>query len=224
MGLKSLFLFAVLLRALAVSTVMAAEEEPNECSLNFKGSCYDKIEAMNLKIIAIFVIVVASMASVAIPLFSRYFPAFSSEKPLFSIIKAFASGVILATGFVHVLPDAVECLESNCLPDNPWHKFPFSTFIAMISVVGTLMMDSFSMAVHHWNHTESSAVHASPSLHIHGHGHDHSLTVSEEPTKKGDQLSSNLQRNRVIAMVCVKSLSLSLSPPPPLPLFMIMRM
>ena len=202
MGQKSFFLFAIILGAFAVSAVMAAEEESNECDLNFRGSCYDKAKAMKLKIIAIFVILIASMAGIALPLLSRYFPAFSMEKPLFSIVKAFASGVILSTGFMHVLPDSLADLESPCLPDNPWHEFPFTTFIAMVSAVGTLMMDSFSMAVHHRNDRESSAIHASPSLHIHGHGHDHSLTVSEGPVNKEDQVSSTLKRNRVIAMVC----------------------
>ena len=169
MGLNSLFMLSTV-----ISTVMAAEEEPNECSLNFKGSCYDKIDAMYLKIIVIFVI------------------CYGYQRLCFR--------VILATSFVHVLPDTVECLESTYLPGNPWHKFPFSTFMAMVSAVGTLMMNYFSMAVHHWNYRERSDVHASPSLYIHGREHDHSLTLSGKLTNKGDQLSSNLERNQAIAL------------------------
>ena len=52
-------------------------------------------------------------------------PLSPRKKPLFSIIKAFAYRVILATGFVHVLLDVVECLEFDCLLDNLWHEFPF---------------------------------------------------------------------------------------------------
>lgn len=64
----------------------------------------------------------------------------------FAIVKAFASGVILATGYMHVLPDSFDCLTSPCLPENPWRKFPFTTFIAMLSALMTLMLDSFSMS------------------------------------------------------------------------------
>ncbi|KAK1583009.1 hypothetical protein Q3G72_020197 [Acer saccharum] len=39
-------------------------------------------------------------------------PALSLEKNIFFIIKAFAAGVILASGFIHVLPDAFENLTS----------------------------------------------------------------------------------------------------------------
>ncbi|KAJ0096046.1 hypothetical protein Patl1_16606 [Pistacia atlantica] len=49
--------------------------------------------------------------------------------------QSFASGVILATGYVHVLPDSFDELKSSCLPENPWRKFPFTTFVAKLSAV-----------------------------------------------------------------------------------------
>jgi solute carrier family 39 (zinc transporter), member 1/2/3 len=50
----------------------------------------------------------------------------------------------LATGFVHILPDAFENLTSACLSEHPWRDFPFSCFVAMVTAIGTLMIDSFS--------------------------------------------------------------------------------
>ncbi|CAH2045538.1 unnamed protein product, partial [Thlaspi arvense] len=39
-------------------------------------------------------------------------------------------------------------LTSKCLPEDPWRKFPFSCFIAMVSALSTLMVDSFSMSAY----------------------------------------------------------------------------
>ncbi|CAN1282117.1 Probable zinc transporter 10 [Linum perenne] len=33
-------------------------------------------------------------------------------------------------------------LSSSCLADNPWHKFPFTGFVAMLSALATLLVDS----------------------------------------------------------------------------------
>ncbi|KAK0598791.1 hypothetical protein LWI29_038032 [Acer saccharum] len=111
-------------------------------------------------------------------------------------IKAFAAGVILATGFIHILPDAFESLTSPCLNENPWRRFPFSGFVAMMSAIGTLMIDSFVTGyyrrqhfddhkpklvamVHDHHHTaadEEKADHDQDGL-GHGHGHDHDRHV-----------------------------------------------
>ncbi|CAA6658064.1 unnamed protein product [Spirodela intermedia] len=150
------------------------------------------------------------MGGVSLPLFSRLIPALAPDQKLFVVVKAFASGVILSTGFMHVLPDSLDDLQSECLPDSPWHEFPFSTFIAMLAAVGTLMMDSFSMAVHHRNQRgkvdvveggESPAVQMAPAIHIHGHSHGHFPTVPAAPADKDEEGNATLKRNRVIAQV-----------------------
>ncbi|CAN1133457.1 Zinc transporter 1 [Linum perenne] len=62
--------------------------------------------------------------------------------------KAFAGGVILATGLVHVLPEAVEKLGSPCLSEVPWGKFPFAGFVSMMFCLATLMIESLAVGVH----------------------------------------------------------------------------
>ncbi|KZV29392.1 fe(2+) transport protein 1-like [Dorcoceras hygrometricum] len=86
------------------------------------------------------------MVGVCLPFFSRHIPALRPDKDLFILVKAFASGVILATGYMHVMPDSFDCLTSECLPENPWRKFPFTTFVAMLSAILTLMVDSYAMS------------------------------------------------------------------------------
>ncbi|XWS23034.1 hypothetical protein CRYUN_Cryun29cG0086700 [Craigia yunnanensis] len=116
---------------------------------------------MKLKIIAIVIILLASMIGVCLPLFSRLMPALRPEKDLFTVVKAFASGVILAIGYMHVLPDSFDDLMSECLPENPRRKFPFTTFVAMLSAVMTLMVDSFAMSIYKKHCAEALVVDAS---------------------------------------------------------------
>lgn len=82
----------------------------------------------------------AGTIGVCLPVVGRTFPALSPERNIFFVIKAFAAGVILATGFVHVLPVAFAFLTSECLNPNPWGNFPFAGFIAMMAAVCTLMV------------------------------------------------------------------------------------
>ncbi|MCI37453.1 putative zinc transporter 10-like, partial [Trifolium medium] len=84
------------------------------------------------------------MIGVSLPLVSRSIPSLSPERDLFVIVKCFAAGIILATGFMHVLPDSYEMLWSDCLEEKPWHEFPFSGLVAMFSAVITMMVDSLA--------------------------------------------------------------------------------
>ncbi|GFS36842.1 zinc transporter 10 precursor [Actinidia rufa] len=93
-----------------------------------------------------------NMIGVCLPLVTRSIPALSPERSLFVIVKSFASGIILATGFMHVLPDSFDMLSSQCLPEQPWHKFPFTGFVAMLSAIVTLMVDSLATSLYSQKH------------------------------------------------------------------------
>ncbi|CAI0470014.1 unnamed protein product [Linum tenue] len=49
---------------------------------------------------------------------------------------------------MHVLPDSFDMLSSHCLSENPWHKFPFTGFAAMLSTLVTLMVDSVATSIY----------------------------------------------------------------------------
>lgn len=133
-------------------------------------------------------------------MFSRAVPALQPDKDLFVLVKAFASGVILATGYMHVLPDSFDCLRSDCLPENPWKKFPFTTFVAMLSAVFTLMLDSYAMSYYRKRDLDSEVKRTSDgnaivdgkleSQHCHGFN-----------VVKADDNASQLLRYRVVAQV-----------------------
>uniref|UniRef100_A0A7N0U1P3 Uncharacterized protein n=1 Tax=Kalanchoe fedtschenkoi TaxID=63787 RepID=A0A7N0U1P3_KALFE len=106
----------------------------------------NKSLALKLKLIGLFAILFLSAAGVCLPLLGRRFERLQADKGIFFLIKAFAGGVILATGFVHVLVDAFDDLTSPCLDENPWGRFPFTGFIAMVAAITTLAIDSFALS------------------------------------------------------------------------------
>ncbi|KAH9620999.1 hypothetical protein KSS87_021902 [Heliosperma pusillum] len=111
------------------------------CKLAESELCRDDSAALVLKLIAIGSILVAGAIGIAIPLLGRRKSFLATDGNLFIATKAFAAGVILATAFVHMLPDGSKNLTNLCLPKIPWSKFPFSGFFAMVAALLTLMLD-----------------------------------------------------------------------------------
>ncbi|CAN1810204.1 Probable zinc transporter 10 [Linum perenne] len=187
---------------ITTTILLAASASADECGADTSDGCTDKSGALSLKLIATFAILVASVVGVCLPLVTRSVPALNPERSLFVIVKSFASGIILATGFMHVLPDSFDMLSSSCLKENPWHKFPFTGFVAMLSALVTLMVDSVATSVYR-NKMEKTTTPVGGTedsdrevgngggggFH-HGHGHGHGMKVD------GQQL----MRYRVIAM------------------------
>ncbi|XP_034698561.1 fe(2+) transport protein 1-like [Vitis riparia] len=199
-SLKNLGALTLLLLLLSLTVQTWGKEDADgagsECRVATEVS-EEKASALKLKVIAIFTILIASILGISSPILLRGMPLFKPDGKVFVLVKAFASGVILATGYVHVLPDSFECLTSPCLPDYPWSKFPFTTFIAMVAAVLTLMVDSFAMSYyrkHGMNEVECE--HGNQIEHRHGHGHSHGVGV-----KKLDEEASKLLRYQIIAQV-----------------------
>ncbi|WRX28358.1 Zinc/iron permease - like 10 [Theobroma cacao] len=189
----------------------------SECTCEVEDLAQNKGEALKYKLGAIAAILVAGAVGVSLPLLGRRIPALRPENDIFFMIKAFAAGVILATGFVHILPDAFKNLTSPCLKESPWGNFPFSGFVAMMSAIGTLMIDTFATGYYkrqHFNKNkqvnadeEKAAEHAG-HVHVHTHathGHAHgSASPSEEFGL------SELIRQRIISQAQFKSLSVAI--------------
>ncbi|XWS19925.1 hypothetical protein CRYUN_Cryun31cG0058000 [Craigia yunnanensis] len=197
-------LFSIFLIIISIFTQQAVSVVPEECQTETNG-CTNKEKSLPLKIVAIFSILIASVIGVCSPLFTRSIPALHPDRNLFVIVKCFASGIILATGFMHVLPDSFDMLSSSCLKENPWHKFPFTGFVAMLSAIVTLIVDSMATSIYSKKcnagviPTEGSPVEGGQNEmevvnigHFHGHHHD------PKPAGNADQ---QLMRYRVVAMV-----------------------
>ncbi|RYR13575.1 hypothetical protein Ahy_B04g070497 isoform B [Arachis hypogaea] len=182
-----------------------------ECKSESGDSCNNKEKALPLKIMAIFAILVTSMIGVSLSLVTRWIPALSPENELFMVVKCFAGGIILSTGFMHVLPDSFDMLRSDCLEEKPWHEFPFSGLVAMFSALFTLMVDSLATSFYSKkssdevipeSHNGAVGGHEEQEMgvvvsvgHFHAHGHHHAAIQATK--NEGTQLV----RYRVVAMV-----------------------
>ncbi|KAL4569558.1 hypothetical protein LXL04_025198 [Taraxacum kok-saghyz] len=193
---KMVSIFIIFIAFLCTKAMSQCEDETN-------NPCNNKSKALSLKIIGIAAILVTSIIGVCLPLITRSIPALSPERSLFVIVKAFASGIILATGFMHVLPDSFDMLSSSCLSDNPWHKFPFTGFVAMLSAIFTLMVDSMATSMYTTKNNAISSEGVAPvtgdhemaaggggGMHFHGHHHGQKAPIGAQ-----------LLRYRVVAMV-----------------------
>lgn len=183
-----------------------------ECEMDVEGQ-RNKAKALELKLVAIASILISGAVGVSLPILGRSVAALRPEKDIFFVIKAFAAGVILATGMVHILPDAFESLTSPCLNRNPFDKFPFAGFIAMVAAIMTLMVDTYATGYYkrlHFNKAqpvdedesrdeERAGEHVN-HVHVHTHathGHAHGSAL----TSDGPASASDLIRHRVVSQV-----------------------
>lgn len=170
-------------------------------------------KTLHYKLGSIASILICGAVGVSLPLLSKRVPILSPNNDLFFMIKAFAAGVILSTGFIHILPEAFEKLNSPCLKENIWGNFPFAGFVAMLSSIATLMVDSFASGYYHRQHFNNNNLSKQVPhddveiggnehvghIHVHTHathGHAHGSTNSSH-----DSISSELIRQRIISQV-----------------------
>jgi zinc transporter 1/2/3 len=198
---------------LAVASLPLLAVAECECTVSADEDS-DKSSALKLKIIAIFSILVSSAVGCAIPSLGRKIPALRPDTDLFFAVKAFAAGVILATAFVHILPDAFEKLGSPCLVDGPWQKFPFAGFVAMLAAIATLVVDTIATGYFQREHAKNAAAVGDMETpghhhaHAHGdHGHNHGMSalIASSPSTSTTDDHAQLIRHRVISQVINRS-------------------
>ncbi|KAK1304260.1 Zinc transporter 8 [Acorus calamus] len=185
-----------------------------DCDCSNDSGDRDRSKALHLKIAAIASILIAGVIGVSLPILGKSFSALRPDRVFFFLVKAFAAGVILATGFIHVLPDAFENLTSPCLDPHPWGDFPFAGFGAMVAAIGTLMVDS--VATGYYNRSpfnkartvvmseegdvEEAELKSGGHVHVHTHAsHGHAHGSAEEGSGGGGV--AELIRHRVISQV-----------------------
>ncbi|XP_059441353.1 zinc transporter 1-like [Corylus avellana] len=178
-----------------------------DCTCDAEVKENDNNAALKYKLGSIACILVASAVGVCIPLLGKKVPALRPENDIFFIIKAFAAGVILATGFIHILPDAFSDLTSPCLGQNPWGNFPFTGFFAMVSAIGTLMVDAYASTYYNRLHFNKQGNVAAEEMgdehagHVHVHTHAEHGHAHGSVTTSGGTHPPELIRHRIIAQV-----------------------
>ncbi|XP_030442553.1 zinc transporter 1-like [Syzygium oleosum] len=153
----------------------------------------NKSQALKYKLTALALILVAGTIGVCLPILGKTIPALHPERSIFFIVKGFTAGLILSTGFVHILPDAFVSLTSPCLSETPWGHFPFAEFVAMLAALWTLMVDTVATSYYKKLHADKAREnHGHVHVHTHAtHGHSHGSMSAD----------SDLVRHRVRSQV-----------------------
>ncbi|CAH8380817.1 unnamed protein product [Eruca vesicaria subsp. sativa] len=153
----SLFFISISLLLIAIAEAQHEGHSHGkpQCECSHDHDHENKAGARKYKIAAIPAVLIAGVIGVLFPLLGKVFPSLRPETSFFFITKAFAAGVILATGFMHVLPEAYTMLNSPCLTSEAW-EFPFTGFIAMVAAILTLSVDTFATSSFNKSHCKAS--------------------------------------------------------------------
>jgi len=129
----------------------------SSCESSESDLCRDESAALILKFVAMASILVAGFSGIAIPLLGNRRGLFRSDGEILPAAKAFAAGVILATGFVHMLQDAWKALNHSCLKSysHVWSEFPITGFFAMMSALLTLLVDFVATQYYETQHKKT---------------------------------------------------------------------
>jgi zinc transporter 1/2/3 len=132
-----------------------------------------------LRVGSIFIVMITSAIAVFMPLVLRRFAKFKGTNLVFTIIKQFGTGVILATGFVHLLTHADLMFKHECVGELLYEAT--TTGIAL----GGLLL-AFTVEYIGCRFIESRAMRrADAPVHLEASGSS-STSISSEEDKPGD--------------------------------------
>ncbi|TVU43267.1 hypothetical protein EJB05_09722, partial [Eragrostis curvula] len=150
--LAALALVILLLSTPAAAAAAASSAAPGcECG----GAAAEAVReedargALRLKLIAVASILASGAAGVLVPVLGRSAAALRPDGDVFFAVKAFAAGVILATGMVHILPAAFDALSCG---GSPKGGFPYAGLVAMCAAMATMMVDSVAAGYYQRSH------------------------------------------------------------------------
>jgi len=149
--------------------------DTHECVTSYEEGDY----RLTLRIISIFVLLVTSFIGVATPTLVKGCGWKTVDRILY-IGKFFGAGVITATGFVHIMPEAVQVLSDPCLPEFFQVYNASAGLFALIAAFFTHLMEYTA-----WTFTssdekdEDDSKEGTDNPHQEGHGHAHLLDHSK---------------------------------------------
>ncbi|KAL4398835.1 zinc ion transmembrane transporter [Malassezia pachydermatis] len=139
---------------------------------------------LGTRIGALFVILVTSAIFTLFPIVTKRVPRLAIPGPIYDFAKYFGSGVIIATGFVHLLEPATDELSAPCLNDN-FQNYPMAYAFCLISMMclfvgeffayrfGTLLLEKKGIS------QLGGALHHHAAGHTDAHQHQNETVVSE---------------------------------------------
>lgn len=89
---------------------------------------------LGLQIGGVFIILIVSAIGVVLPMASKYSKRFQMTEYAVLLSRLFGAGVILSTGFVHMLSHASENFTNPCSPENVRHFGALSGVLALLAI------------------------------------------------------------------------------------------
>ncbi|GAA5915198.1 uncharacterized protein JCM6883_001763 [Sporobolomyces salmoneus] len=157
---------------------------------------------LGLRIGAIFIILATSLFATLFPVVTKRVAVLRRAVPgaVFEFAKFFGSGVILATGFIHLLEPAVDALGSTrdnggCL-SNAWGEYPYAFGISLTSLymVFVIQIIAFRLGSARLAKIGMGQRH----IHVSGHG-GHVAEQDAPPATNGSPVSvSSIDREKAL--------------------------
>ncbi|KAJ3519339.1 hypothetical protein NMY22_g13250 [Coprinellus aureogranulatus] len=174
-----------------MDAITPEELEPTLCG----GVHRAEHDYMGLRIAAIFIIAVGSMAGALFPVLAKRSTWLHVPKPVFDFAKYFGSGVIIATAFIHLLAPALEALgpyhsDASCQPSS---RTP-SHLCNLLSIFAIFIVE---LVAFRWGTAKLARLGKSHDSHGHGLGahasHGPETDMTSPPTKEKNDAASDVE-------------------------------
>ena len=119
-----------------MNNLVSRQNTPDTC---LEGNFYNG-KHFAARVSAVPVLFTLSVVGSFSPLVAAYSKKFKLPDWLFTGIRYFGSGVIIATGFIHLMAEAAAALSNKCLGP-PFTDYPFAEGIALIAVFFIFFFD-----------------------------------------------------------------------------------
>lgn len=133
-----------------------------------------------LHIASIFILFGVSAAGTLLPVVSKHVSFLSSKSIIMEWLMTFGFGVVIATGFIHMMNEGIEMLSNPCLGEVVENYESLGLAVVLATVV-----------VMHLIECESAVFFAGKSQHLHAHAHGHThaplSAVSTSVTTPNDE-------------------------------------
>ncbi|KAJ2765269.1 hypothetical protein IWQ56_004165, partial [Coemansia nantahalensis] len=197
--LRAQVLLLMALTALLATTTLAApwsarggghhhgahEEEADEAVDCFASGVEDWDSKLHIG--AIFIILAVAGVGVYLPVLGHFVPALRLPRFLLTVGKHLGTGVIIATGFIHMLPEASESLSNPCIGGRMGNYGGWAGVLAMMAIFGMhlleFLMSNHAMGKHghshglppiEHTHSPQAADGSNKTASLHSHGDHHS--------------------------------------------------
>ncbi|PPQ91495.1 hypothetical protein CVT25_013752 [Psilocybe cyanescens] len=150
---------------------------------------------INLRIAAIFIILVGSSLGALFPVLAKRSSWLHVPKSVFDFAKYFGSGVIIATAFIHLLAPGLGALSSPCLSEG-WSEYPYALALCLLSIFFIFIVE---LVAFRWGTSKLSKLGKSHDAHGHSlgshaaHGPEGTFKASEVPPLKSELSSSDIE-------------------------------